>query len=221
MGIILSCIKNSRFTIFFTILAAILGLYCYYILPKQESPDLAETTGLLLSISGDSLSQAEIKNYAQRLKNNLVQIDGVDRFEILGENQQEVLVKVDPLRLAASSLSFEELCNILKAQNLEIPSGSIKANDKLINVRVPGSLRSITDIENLLLGISPQTGTPLRLQDLATVSWSPLENNPQIHHPGHNAILLAGYFQADKNILVIGKELRKNWIKSNKRLLLD
>lgn len=301
MGIILSCIKNSRFTIFFTILAAILGLYCYFILPKQESPDLtaplavittvypgaspedverlvtspieedllrlksydysesysrnsvsivvlylknnadvadswanlarqmqamqsrlpvetlpiqvnknlAETAGVILSISGDSLEEAELQKVARQLKNELVQVDGVDRFEILGENQQELLVKVDPLRLAASSLSFEELCNILKAQNLEIPSGSIKADDKLINVRVPGSLRSITDIKNLLLGVSPQTGIPLRLQDLAEVSWSALENNPRIRHQGNSATLLVGYFQEDKNVLQTGNALRK------------
>ena len=40
-GIIYQIIKNWRFTIFFTILAIALGFYSYYLVPKQESPDIS------------------------------------------------------------------------------------------------------------------------------------------------------------------------------------
>ncbi len=301
MGFILGCIKNSRFTIFLTILLGLLGLYCYYILPKQESPELsaplavitavypgaspedverlvtrpieedllklkaydhsesysknsvsvvvlylkndadvanawldlarqmsdiqsklpnellpvqlntnlAETAGIIISLSGDSSSEEELSSYARKLKAELVRVKGVSRFDIQGEYQQELLVKVDTERLAKSGLSWEELLNILKAQNIKIPSGSIKNNSRLINVLVPGAYHSIANVENTLLGISPLTRTPIYLKDLATISLAPVENSVRVRNQGHRAVLLAGYFQADKNVLQIGKGIRE------------
>ncbi|MDO0823235.1 hypothetical protein [Desulfosporosinus nitroreducens] len=39
-GLIYQVIHNRRFTLFFTFIAILLGLYSYYVIPKQESPNV-------------------------------------------------------------------------------------------------------------------------------------------------------------------------------------
>lgn len=307
--IIQSAVGNKRITLFLALIVTIAGLYSYYIVPKQDNPDvapsvamvtavypgaspedvqklvtskleerieqikdfdkvvsysknsvaiivvyltndadvdkswtelinkvneaksnlpdevteikvntqLADTSGIIISFSGDSYSYEQLAAYAENIKNELTKINGVSRFEVDGKLEKEVSVTVNVDKINQLDISLDEVLQLLQIQNMEIPSGSIKSETSKINVKIPGAYTSVQDIENTIIGVSKESGAYIRLKDIAKVSLELEEGSLKYKKNGKNAVLLTGYFDQDKNIVLIGKEVRKtlNSLKSS------
>jgi multidrug efflux pump len=300
-GPILTAIRKRKVTLFFTIFIFILGLYCYYITPKQENPEilapytiitaiypgatpeeveknvtekiedkLIEIEGydfcesysrnslsmilfkltndvdvdstwnklrqkmdavqgslpegcqkininteldkmadVMISISGDNYTFAELGNFAEQIKDKIEKINGVAYFEVIGERGREVRVEVDSAKLLNTRLSLSDVIQAISLQNMEIPPGKLEKQDTSINITMPGKFTSLKDIENIVLDISPQNGAVLRLKDIACISFN--EKNPDyfFRHAGQETLLLTGYFQKNKNNIAVGKKVEK------------
>jgi len=312
-SIIFLAIRNRKVTIFFVLAAVLAGLYAYYLIPKQENPDmsapfalitvifpgaspeeveekvtrkiedelvsiagydysesfsrnsiskivlrldsdadvqkawaelrqkmddiqgtlpegcssidvntkLADTAGLIISLSGVNYTYEQLTGFAEEIKNELTGIRGISRLEIAGKQEKEVRVEVDIALLNQTRLSLEDVVKVLTVQNTEIPSGNIRSDGMTINVNTPGRYKSLQEIENTIMDFSPQNGSVLRLKDVARVFMADEDSNYKIKHNGNNAVLLTGYFQDNKNIVPIGKEAEKRLAGVKKRLPTD
>jgi multidrug efflux pump subunit AcrB len=199
---------------------------------KSELPDgceestidtnLTETAGIILSVSGENYSYEQLGNYADDIKKKLGNVSGISRFDIKGKQDKQVKVEVDLSKINKYSISLEEVCGVLKAQNIEIPSGALELKTGKIKVQTPGSFTSIKDIENTIVGVSTESGQTLKLKDIATVKMD-YDNDSayKFTDNGEKAVLLAGYFQENKNIVLIGDDVRKKLDEVKKQLPED
>lgn len=175
----------------------------------QIFTNLGETAGMILAISGSNYNYDQLEAFAERFKERLVEVDGVRRFDIAGKIDREVVVEIESERLNSYQLSFEDVFRILAAQNIEIPSGAIKFPQGRVNVNVPGIFESINDIENAIVDVSPMNGSVARIKDFAKVEMRLKDDAVKTRHNGKDAILLSGYFQEDRNVVIIGKTVRE------------
>lgn len=171
--------------------------------------DLYQTAGIIISLSGENHSYYELAEYAERLKNRLIDIDGITRIDILGEQENEVCVEIDTEKLNALPLSLEDVANIIQAQLPEIPMGTLEDNRSRINVKPRVSFSSANDIENIVILTSSEDRSVVRLKDIADVYYKLQDSSYKVKTNGENAVLLAGYFKNDRNILIIGREIQK------------
>jgi len=179
------------------------------IFKPQINTNLVDTAGIILSISGDSYSYEELTSYAEEFKDKLSKINGIARFDIDGEQIEEVIVDVDAEKLNYYRMSLEDIVKIIASQNLEIPAGSIGEEKNKINVKTSGTFSSIKEIEDIILDISSENGSVVRLGHIAHVKILFKESNFRMEQNGKNAVLLTGYFKQDKNIVIIGNEVEK------------
>src|SRR6202790_4374066 len=84
---------------------------------------------------------------------------------------REYQVKVDPARLIAYGLTIGQVEQQLANNNVNAGGGFIEAGLQQINVRAVGLVTSVKDIEQTVL--KTQSGTPLRVKDIATVTQGP------------------------------------------------
>ena len=68
--------------------------------------DLYQTAGMIISLSGSNYSYSELAAYAEKLKDRLVDIDGITRVEIVGEQESEVCVEINTEKLNTLPLSL-------------------------------------------------------------------------------------------------------------------
>lgn len=169
--------------------------------------DLVETAGMMISISGENYSYQELEKFAEDLREDLSDIDGISRFDIVGKQSKNLIVEVDYEKLNYFSLSYKNIINLLKSQNIEIPSGSIDSAGDKISVKSTGKLQSIEEIENLIIGVSRDNGSTAKLADIANIYYELEKSNFQILQDSKEAVLLTGYFESGKNIVMIGKEV--------------
>ncbi|AQS11466.1 swarming motility protein SwrC [Clostridium saccharobutylicum] len=199
---------------------------------KAELPDgcedskidtnLTQTAGMILSITGESYSYEQLGNYADDIKKQLSNVSGISRFDIKGKQDKQVKVKVDLSKINKYSISLEDVCGVLQSQNVEIPSGSLELATGKIKVQTPGSFTSLKDIENTIVGVSTETGQTIKLKDIASINMDyDDDSNYKYTDNGENAVLLAGYFQDNKNIVLIGDDVRKKLDEIKKQLPQD
>lgn len=169
--------------------------------------DLMDTAGMIISLSGKNYSYEELAAYAESLERKLSKINGVSRFEVTGKQEKEVRIRVDAAKLNQYHLSLEDISKVIQAHNVEIPSGNLDNGHTKINVTASGVYESLTEIENTIVAVSPQTGATVRLKDLAEIDWGLEDSNFKIKHNGENAVLLTGYFKKNINVVTVGKKV--------------
>lgn len=188
---------------------------------SQESvinTDLAEATGMMIAISGENYSYEELGNYADEIKKQLSSIDGISRIDVEGKQEKQVKVEIDLSQINKYDLSVEDVATVLKAQNIDIPSGSLNYESGRIKVKAPGTFTSLQDIENTIVGVSSISGETIKIKDIAKVYMGYNDDaDKKYTNQGLNTVILAGYFQEGKNIVLVGEEIEKklNEVRNN------
>ncbi|SET15649.1 Multidrug efflux pump subunit AcrB [Natronincola peptidivorans] len=170
--------------------------------------DFYETSGILISLSGDNYSYEQLVAYGERLKNNLIGLGGINRFVIIGEQEKEVKVEVNLQKLDLYNLSLRQITSMLTAQNIQLPSGSIQDDTMKYSVNQEGLFKSLEEIESTVLYIR-EDNIIVRLKDVAEVYMGLKDSNYKIRNNGENGILLVGFFKEDVNIVTAGKDVRE------------
>lgn len=184
--------------------------------------NLTETAGMILSVSGDNYTYEQLGNYADDIKKQLSNVSGISRFDIKGKQDNQVKVEVDLNKINKYPISFEDICGALKAQNVDIPSGNLDLKTGKMKVETPGSFTSLKEIEDTVVNVSTDTGQTIRLKDIAKVYMGYDDDSSlKFTSNGENAVLLTGYFQDNKNIVLIGKYVTKKLDEIKKQLPPD
>lgn len=189
--------------------------------PSQINTDLISTAGMIISLSGDNYSYDQLDSYAEEIKGRLSKIDGVVRFDVEGKLNKEVKIDVDIQKLNKYPISLEDVAKAMKVQNIKIPPGAIENKDSKIDVITSNGFESVKDIENIIVYVSDETGSVVRLKDIAKISMAYEDNATKFKQDGKNAILLTGHFEENKNIVLIGKDVRIELDKIKKSLPKD
>lgn len=114
----------------------------------------------------DAMALREVQDWIVRPQLALVQ--GVTEVNTIGGFNKQYHVLPDPLQLLTWQVSLDDLSNALRANNDNRGAGYIERNGQQLLVRSPGQLRSINDIENVV--VKSVNGTPVRVKDLADVA---------------------------------------------------
>lgn len=173
--------------------------------PEVQS-DLADVPQFILSLSNNTYDLSDLADYAQTMADRLVGIDGVTRVDVVGKGNQQVVIDIDIDDLYLYKISIENIVQLLQAQNLTIPSGSIDYENSKINVQTPATFQSIQDIENIVISGSEEQIGFVYLKDVAKISVKTTYDQV-FKHNEDNAIFIVGYFNTNKNAVNIGKQV--------------
>jgi len=141
------------------------------------------------------------------LKLRFLRIPGVARVDLVGGRTPEFHVVVDPLRLQAARLGVAQITEALARNNLVAPTGMMEENHTLYLSVVDGRLRSIPDIEGLIVAVAD--GAPVRIRDVARVERGPEPIFNIVTADGVNAVLLNVRSQPDGSTLAIAARLQE------------
>lgn len=141
-------------------------------LPEEsEKPRVEELTiqqdVILLAVSADA-SERSLKTIAERVRDDLLKIDGISTVNLGGVRDDEIAIEVTEERLRAYGLTFDELTAAIRRRSLDLPGGVLRTAGGQILLRTEGKATTGAEFENMVLRTSA-TGTRLRLGDVATV----------------------------------------------------
>ena len=117
------------------------------------------------------LSKLEIKRIGDKIKDDLLAIEGVAKVTVQGDRKAELSIIVDPDKLHKQRISITEIETLLKTWNVNAPGGEIDTPDGQKSLRIVGQFKSAEDAANLIIR-SNEYGEGIRLGDVATVQES-------------------------------------------------
>lgn len=106
---------------------------------------------------------------AERLRDEIAQLDSVSFVEVGNRRDYEVTVEVDRDTLNAYNLTLNEVSAAIRANSLELPGGSIETDTVTIPIRTVGRNFTQADFERIIIRSSPDGGR-VYLRDVATVT---------------------------------------------------
>lgn len=133
----------------------------------------------------DAMALREVQDWIVRPQ--LALVPGVTEVNTIGGFNKQYHVLPDPLRLLTWEVSLDDLSKALRANNDNRGAGYIERNGQQLLVRSPGQLRSISDIENVV--VKSVNGTPVRIKDVADVAIGKELRTGAATRDGHETVL--------------------------------
>lgn len=116
---------------------------------------------------------AELRSFQDwTLRYWLQSVPGVAEIASIGGFVKQYQVNVDPNRLLARNISLRELTEKIRMSNNDVGGRVIEQAGREYMIRGQGYIQSLDDIRNIALG-TDQRGTPIRVADVAQVTFGP------------------------------------------------
>jgi multidrug efflux pump subunit AcrB len=124
---------------------------------------------LLLGISGEALSEAQLNDYATNFnRTQLITVPGAVVPSPYGGKQRQIDVNMDQAAMQSKGVAPADVLSALARQSVVMPSGTIKIGQSEYDVRTNGSPRTVDDLASIPL--KQVNGTTIYLRDVASVS---------------------------------------------------
>lgn len=137
----------------------------------------------------------------------LSRINGVAQVNLIGGQEREIKIDLNPNLLNAYGLSIPQVQQAIMANNLDFPTGNIETREKTMIVRLSGKFKTISELRNLVVA-SPE-GSQIRLSDVADVQDSQKEVEKISRINQNNAILIQVIKQSDANAVAVSEAIKK------------
>lgn len=159
--------------------------------------------------TGDDYSLAELKRIAQQARTRLLKVKDVEKVDIIGEQQEQILLEFSHRKLATLGVTPQQIFDSVARQSVMLRSGSVDTDEDRIHVRVDRSFSGIEQIEAVPVEAS---GRVFRLGDVAKVTRS-YETPPSFlaRYNGKPAVGIGVVMQKGGNVLELGKALTLQW----------
>ncbi|MFL6649335.1 MAG: efflux RND transporter permease subunit, partial [Sulfurifustaceae bacterium] len=158
--------------------------------------EFGDTYTNIYAVSADGFSYADMKHYADLLRTELLRVDGVEKADLLGVQDEKIYLEFSNRKLAALGIDPAQLFGVLQAQNRVTSAGRIVAADNNIDVRVSGGFDSLRAIEDTAVRIN---GRSFRLGDIVSVRRGYVD--PPVTRMRH----------AGKDVVGVGVTMRKGY----------
>ena len=102
------------------------------------------------------------------VETRLKHIKGVASVFSMGGDEREIQVIVDKMKLDTYNLSIDQIANMIRGQNKNIPAGKIDERQNEFLLRTIGEYETLKDIENTPVTVT-KTGKTIFIKDVAEV----------------------------------------------------
>lgn len=137
--------------------------------PSLVNDDFGDVYGVYLSLTGDGYSYSDLKDTANLLRRELLQVQDVKRVVFWGEQSEAVYVEMQRDRMANLGVSQQQIYEALKAKNLVTNAGRVKVGPEYLSISPTGEFKSEKDFANLLIS-DPGSEQQIYLGDVANIT---------------------------------------------------
>lgn len=134
--------------------------------PVVDDIDFSEFPILKINLSGD-YSVYELKKFAEDLQDEFEALSSVREADIIGVDEREIQINVDPFRLESMDLTFYDVEQALMTENVNIGAGEIKVDGTRRSITTQADYNSMDEIRNTI--VSAKDGHIRYIKDVAEV----------------------------------------------------
>ncbi|HEV2482829.1 MAG TPA: efflux RND transporter permease subunit [Puia sp.] len=161
---------------------------------------------MYVNISGN-YDQQRLKKFADDMKDRLEDLPQLNRVDIVGAPEREFQIDVDNYKMRAADISFSDIDQAVKGENLDISGGLLDVGNMKRNLQLKGQFHTAQDIASIVVR-SPNGGNPVYLKDIATIKDTIKDRESYARLDGKNVVTLNIIKRAGENLIETSDTVR-------------
>ncbi|MCP4114310.1 MAG: efflux RND transporter permease subunit [Desulfobacteraceae bacterium] len=175
--------------------------------PSMVNDDFGDVYGVFFALTGDNYTPAQLKDYAEYLKKELLLCDEVAKIDFWGIQQEAIYIEFERAKLAGLGIPPQLIYQTLHLQNVVEPSGQVDVNTEYMRISPTGEFKSETMIADTLIG---GANGMVRLGDIATIRRGYYEpSRSMMRYNGKSCIGLGISTVDGGNVITMGDAVKK------------
>ena len=168
------------------------------------SDDFGDVFGIYYGLVGDDgFSYEEMRNWAERIKTQVITADGVMKVALFGTQTEVVNIFISVNKLAGMGIDPKQVASLLQSQNQIINTGEINAGEQQLRIVANGTYTTVNDIRNQVITTS---GGQVKLGDIAIIEKGYMDPPGNIMHVnGKRAIGIGVSTDPTKDVVKTGE----------------
>jgi len=150
------------------------------------------------------------------IKPQLRNVIGVTEINSIGGYAKEYHVTPNPAKLASYNLTLQDVVVALERNNSNVGAGYIEKRGEQFLIRVPGQVRTVEDIRNVIL--SNVQSVPIRMRDVAEVDVGRELRTGAATDNGQEVVLGTVFMLIGQNSRVVSQAVDKKMVEINRTL---
>lgn len=174
--------------------------------PVLRKNDSDSRPSIVVAVTDANKSSLQLTDYVSRYIEPLVQqVDGVSNVWMWGARNYAMRIWLDPTSMAARNVTVSDVVNTLQAQNINVPAGEVKGQDRDYPVNANVNLENVQQFNNLI--IRDQNGKITRFRDVAKVHMGSNNIDSAFRINGKSGIALGVVPESTANPIEVSEEV--------------
>ncbi len=177
------------------------------VLPNLDDDGIGDVFGIVVGLISDGISYAEMEDYADDIKDDLIKLEDAAKVEMGGVQAERVFIEFDNSRLKEYDLSSSKLRSFIESTNILSSGGEINVGDERIILEPTGNFNSINDIKKMLIPVGDGSQI-VYLEDISIIKKGYIDPPRQkVRVNGRDAISLHVNLKKEANIIKLGEDV--------------
>ena len=206
--------KGSDVANFWYIVRKKIGDMAYTLPPGVQGPffndDFGDVYGVIYALESDGFSNAELKVFADDVRQQLLRVPDVAKVELFGVQDEAVYIELSQKRLSQMGLDITQVLAQIGQQNAVESGGTVQTPLDVVQVRVAGQFVAVEQLAAMPLKSSATAagGGQLRLGDIATITRGYVDPpTVKVRHQGKEVIAVGVSMAKGGDIIALGKAM--------------
>jgi multidrug efflux pump subunit AcrB len=166
--------------------------------PNVFELNISEEVPILnINLQGNYTTQ-QLKKYGELLQDDIEEISEIKKVDILGVDDKEVEIAVDIFKMTAAQVTFDDIQNAVKYENMTLSGGNLTSQGSRNNIRIVGEFKAPKELENIIV---KSFGGTVYLKNIATVSFKEKEKTTYAREKGTEVVMLNVKKRSNQNMI--------------------
>ena len=184
--------------------------------PNVFELNISEEVPILnINLQGNYTTQ-QLKKYGELLQDDLEEISEVKKVDILGVDDKEVEIAVDIFKMTAAQVTFDEIQNAVKYENMTLSGGNLVSQGSRNNIRIVGEINDPKELENIVV---KSFGGVVYLKDIATIRFKEKEKTTYAREKGTEVVMLNVKKRSSQNMISAIEQVKERIEKAKESYL--
>ena len=181
--------------------------------PIIQKSDSDADPVVILALSSDQYSAIELTKMIETIAQPQIELlDGVANVTLWGGREPVMRIWIDPQKMAILDVTVNDVESALRAQNVEIPAGTIKSSTQEFSIVARTDLNQVEEFRNIIIKVADNDVTEnrpiVRLSDVALVELGGVEESSRPRLNGKPGVGVAVIKQSVANPLTLSADIR-------------
>ncbi|NOT49104.1 MAG: efflux RND transporter permease subunit, partial [Acidobacteria bacterium] len=174
--------------------------------PTVQKLDSDAAPVLRIVVSAPTSLRDVTETAKNKVKERIESVNGVGQVTMIGGQERQINVWVDPDKMRAYNITPTEVTNALRIQNIEFPSGRLDEGQDETSVRTMGKIKKPEEFNDVV--VATRGDYPVKIKDLGYTQDGAEELRSEARLNGKPAVTLIVAKQSGQNTVAVAHEIK-------------